>query len=194
MPPSTRRSLRSRKSSQSQVETTKRDVQKKKDGRRKNNSPELSKESTKMSSIVEQRPAGKNVSSRKKRLTVTFSNDTVAPASSATESSSQTIDKAATISARAQRSLRRQAKVVPEEKKTVPRKKSSIRKSTHSMVAKKRNAMKKLSKSKSSRGLPKSSRKPPSDKDEEVVTVEMNTGILYLYKGANRRAVFVRLK
>ena len=28
--------------------------------------------------------------------------------------------------------------------------------------------------------------------DDEVVKVKMNTGTLYLYKGLNRRAVFVR--
>jgi hypothetical protein len=35
-------------------------------------------------------------------------------------------------------------------------------------------------------------KKGASGKDEEVVKIKMNTGILYLYKGLERKAVFVR--
>lgn len=35
-------------------------------------------------------------------------------------------------------------------------------------------------------------KKGAGGKEEEVVKVKLNTGTLYLYKGLNRRAVFVR--
>lgn len=37
-----------------------------------------------------------------------------------------------------------------------------------------------------------STKKNAEGNEEEVVKVKLNTGTLYLYKGANRRAVFVR--
>ena len=147
-----------------------------------------------------------------KRRTVTFALDAIPPESEPVQSSPASISEdhasAAAVSARAQRSLRRQAKIEknPKKKKSLLRhhsRSSSGRFSNSTASSKlcdgnlKRN-LATASISNRGRSLTKcssntsSTKKGLSDKDEEVVKVKLNTGTLYLYKGVNRRAVFVR--
>jgi len=124
---------------------------------------------------------------KKKSRSVTFSQDTMVPPSPSMSDASSSAMKKAT-SARAQRSLRRQAKI-----ETDPVQKGCSTGNNFSiMKARRRLDKHDLKPSNSSMNSTTIMRKGPSGKEEEVVKVKLNTGTLYLYKGVNRRAVFVR--
>ncbi len=108
---------------------------------------------------------------KKKTRSVTFSLGKENPPSPSVSDTSS----ARRVSARAERSMRRQAKI-----ETDPVKKGS---NTNKKLSRyvKRNPINSSSNSKKNGG-----------KDDEVVKVKLNTGTLYLYKGSVRRAVFVR--
>ena len=107
-----------------------------------------------------------------KKMRVTFSLDVPTPASPSISENSSSKNEAK-VSARAARSLRRQAKIETVAAKVAPR---------TSSVAMKRG--RKQNNTPSKRGK--------AANDEEVVKIKLNTGILYMYKGLNRRVVFVR--
>ena len=107
-----------------------------------------------------------------KKMRVTFSLDVPTPASPSISENSSSKNEAK-VSARAARSLRRQAKIETVAAKVAPR---------TSSVAMKRG--RKPNNTPSKRGK--------ASNDEEVVKIKLNTGILYMYKGLNRRVVFVR--
>uniref|UniRef100_A0A7S2S868 Uncharacterized protein n=1 Tax=Eucampia antarctica TaxID=49252 RepID=A0A7S2S868_9STRA len=110
-----------------------------------------------------------NNSAKKRR--VTFSMDVSTPASpSVSDISSQNRAK---VSARAQRSLRRQANIETVAAKVVPRSAAAIKRGRKQSPA------------------TSSKRGKPAD-DEEVVKIKLNTGTLYMYRGLNRRVMFVR--
>ena len=85
-------------------------------------------------------------------------------------------------SARARRSERRQAQI---EKDPVKKGPAAMKKGTNKkdIEANTKNT---------SAGKKNSSKKGIGGKEEEAVKVKLNTGTLYLYRGVNRRAVFVR--
>ena len=107
-----------------------------------------------------------------KKRRVTFSLDVPTPASPSISENSSSKNEAK-VSARAARSLRRQAKIETVAAKVAPR----------TSVAMKR-GRKQNTTSTSKRGK--------AANDEEVVKIKLNTGTLYMYKGLNRRVVFVR--
>lgn len=116
---------------------------------------------------------------KKKTRAVTFSLETgeTPPSPSVSDASSSLRNK----TARAQRSARRQLKVETEPAKKGP-----------AMIPKKGSKRRMEMKKEIGVVTTTSIKKSSDDKDEEVVKVKLNTGTLYLYKGANRRAVFVR--
>lgn len=95
------------------------------------------------------------------------------------------LDAATAMSSRATRSMRRQAIT---EKDPV-KKGSAIKKGTSKKLM---DANLKKDYAKANSSSSKNMKKVAGDKDEEVVKVKLNTGTLYLYKGLDRRAVFVR--
>ena len=113
-------------------------------------------------------------------LTVTFSLDTPALLSPSTSVASSMSMKD-TVSARAERSLKRQRQI---EKEQVQKRQISGKKFT-----KQKNGAKRSDSVETSTTIFK---KGPNGKKEEVVKVKLNTGTLFLYKGINRRAVFIR--
>lgn len=112
---------------------------------------------------------------KKKSRSVTFSLDTPAPPSPSISDASSSMKRA--VSARAERSLKRQRKI---EKEQVQKGPSTVNKF---MKPRRPNPMETST---------TVFRKGPSGKEEEVVKVKLNTGTLFLYKGIHRRAVFVR--
>ncbi len=112
---------------------------------------------------------------KKKTRSVTFSLGKENPPSPSVSDTSS----ARRVSARAERSMRRQAKIEtdPTKKGSNTNKKLSFKR----RIDMKRNSINSSSNSKKNGG-----------KDDEVVKVKLNTGTLYLYKGSVRRAVFVR--
>ena len=119
---------------------------------------------------------------KKKTRSVTFSilEKESPPSPSVSETSSSR-----RLSARAARSARRQAKIEVDPIQKDQNGNSSKK------VFKRRIDMKHM-KRRNGSGSASSNMKKSSEKEEEVVKVKLNTGILYLYKGLNRRAVFVR--
>ena len=109
-----------------------------------------------------------------KKMRVTFSLDVPTPASPSISENSSSKNEAK-VSARAARSLRRQAKIETVAAKVAPRTSSSV-------------AMKRGRKQNNT----PSNKRGKAANDEEVVKIKLNTGILYMYKGLNRRVVFVR--
>jgi hypothetical protein len=103
-------------------------------------------------------------------------------------STNNATETSAGLSARARRSKRRQAQIETDPTKTG----SSIKK-----VIGKRALDSKIKKD-YTKGSSMSNigttmmKKGAGGAEEEVVKVKLNTGTLYLYKGLNRRAVFVR--
>jgi len=85
------------------------------------------------------------------------------------------------VSARAQRSLRRQANI-----ETVTAKAPSQRSTTNT------NNRKRGRRHSGPVNSSKAKKKVKSADDEEVVKIKLNTGTLYMYKGLNRRVSFVR--
>lgn len=121
----------------------------------------------------------------KKKSRVTFSQDTMVPPSPSISDASSSMKRA--VSARAQRSLRRQAKIEKD-----PVQKGCSTGNKFSIMKPRRRIDKNDQQANSSMNSTTIMRKGPSGKEEEVVKVKLNTGTLYLYKGVNRRAVFVR--
>ena len=133
---------------------------------------------------MEQTEAGQG---KKKARSVTFSMDT----QSAPPSPSVSDESAKKKSARAQRQARRQA----QTQKDPIKKGSAIKKvmGKKSFDSKRRVEVKKAKRNSSSNNNTTTiMKKGAGGKEEEVVRVKLNTGTLYLYKGFNRRAVFVR--
>jgi hypothetical protein len=124
-------------------------------------------------------PHSENDATKKKTRAVTFSlvNGENPPSPSASDASSSQRNK----TARAQRSARRQLKVETEPPKKGP------------ATVTKKGSKRRMEMKKDLGVLTTTSTKKNADgKEEEVVKIKLNTGTLYLYKGANRRAVFVR--
>lgn len=121
---------------------------------------------------------------KKKSRSVTFSLDTPVPPSPSISDASSSMKRA--VSARAERSLRRQGKIEKEQVQKGP----TVTK--FGMKPGRRIDKNGLKQSNTSNNSTTIIRKGPSGKDEEVVKVKLNTGTLFLYKGVNRRAVFVR--
>ena len=173
MPPSTRRSLRSRASppSGAQVQDDPNNIAQLSNDTSSTSAPNVEDEvETSLKS---------NKSSKKKSRSVTFHLSSGSPPS---PSVSETSSKAA-VSARAERSLRRQAKIGDDPVKIA----SSIKK-----ISSSRNGLDMKKRIESKHSGTTIMKKGASGKDEEVVKIKMNTGILYLYKGLERKAVFVR--
>ena len=134
--------------------------------------------------------SSQSVDSRGKRSvkgkkTVSFSEDGTAGPSD--DSSSQLDSNSKRVSAREQRSRRRQAKI-EEEAVTIAPMPAHSHKPTASIGG-----------SRSKRRMPgkhstlkKRKTINSSGASEEVVKVKLNTGTLYLYRGVNRRAEFIR--
>lgn len=113
---------------------------------------------------------------------VTFSMKVSTPASPSVSDVSTPNDKnEANVSARAQRSLRRQAKI-----ETIAAKAVSQRPSTST------NNSKRVRRYTGAATSSKSKKKGKAADNEEVIKIKLNTGTLYMYKGLNRRVSFVR--
>ncbi len=130
-------------------------------------------------------------SSTRSSRSVTFSlggNNTTPTSPSASDASLSIKGNAASgLSARAKRSKRRQAKIEKDPSKTPSASKKDIVKKSIDATSKK------LGKGKGSGKNGGANKKGANGNgEEEVVKVKLNTGILYLYKGLHRRAVFVR--
>lgn len=132
-------------------------------------------------------------SAAKTNRSVTFSlggNQSTTPTSPSVSDASLPAksDANGALSARAKRSKRRQAKIEKD-----PAKKGSAMKKTTNKKTIEASIKKEYSKgSSSSKNDTTIMKKGVGGKEEEVVKVKLNTGTLYLYKGLNRRAVFVR--
>mmetsp|Transcript_26312 Transcript_26312/g.38989 ORF Transcript_26312/g.38989 Transcript_26312/m.38989 type:complete len:172 (+) Transcript_26312:56-571(+) len=169
MPPSTRRSLRSRRTSPSNSIDETEPIMK-----------DLSQSANDSNPRNASSSDGEN--GKKKTRSVTFSLEKQSPPSpSASASDTSTARR---LTARAARSARRQAKI-----ETDPTKKGSNA-NPAKKAFKRRNDMKNMKRNGSSNAT--TTKKGAGGKDEEVVKVKLNTGTLYLYKGLHRRAVFVR--
>jgi hypothetical protein len=94
------------------------------------------------------------------------------------DSSSNVSRKLVDRSARAQRSLRRQTNVV-KEPDHVARNQQKLGLLKRQLVS-------------ANESNPSLLQKQKANKNEEVVKIKLNTGTLLLYKGANRRVVFLR--
>mmetsp|Transcript_12715 Transcript_12715/g.23837 ORF Transcript_12715/g.23837 Transcript_12715/m.23837 type:complete len:173 (+) Transcript_12715:90-608(+) len=170
MAPSTRRSLRSKRTSPS------------------NSTEDVDASNPKDLSQTTQDSNARPVSSgsdgdngKKKTRSVTFSLEKQSPPSPSASDASSSLH----VSARAARSARRQAKIETDPIKKVPSiepPKNKLQKRRFDMKSVKRNGSSNAS----------SMKKGAGGKDDEVVKVKLITGTLYLYKGRHRRAVFVR--
>mmetsp|Transcript_15787 Transcript_15787/g.19252 ORF Transcript_15787/g.19252 Transcript_15787/m.19252 type:complete len:190 (+) Transcript_15787:84-653(+) len=135
------------------------------------------------SSQLKQKKVSSSVS--KNNRSVTFSLDNQSPPSPSISDASSSI-KGRGVSARAQRSMRRQAKI-----ETDPSKKSSMIKKGYNKRQMEYNIKKEFNKLVAS-DTTTIMKKGAGGKEEEVVKVKLNTGTLYLYKGLHRRAIFNR--
>lgn len=169
MAPSTRRSLRSKRTSPSNsIEDVEASV------------PKDLSQSTQDSNVRNVSSGSDGDNGKKKTRSVTFSLEKQTPPSPSASDASSSLH----VSARAARSARRQAKIETDPVKKV------LTTEPPKKVHKRRLEMKSVKRNGSSNAS--SMRKGAGGKDEEVVKVKLLTGTLYLYKGVHRRAVFVR--
>jgi len=175
MPPSTRRSLRARSTSSTSSSTS---IENK--TKRQSASAFINVVSSSTSASEIEQVSDQSILPSKNRKIVTFS----LPESSV-KAKADKITKKRLVSARAQRSSRRQSTIEVDckssEVSNISQKttKRGVKRSEKSVKSAKKSSIKKI-------------KKKSSGKDENVLKVKLNTGTLYLYRGLNRKAVFIR--
>jgi len=179
MPPSTRRSLRAKSITiPSTSPTTSTSIENK--IKRQSASAFINVVSSSTSASEIEQVSDQSILPSKNRKIVTFS----LPESSVTAKEDK-IARERLVSARAQRSSRRQSTIEVDCKSSEVSKishkttKRGVKRSEKSVKSAKKSSIQKI-------------KKKSNGKDEDVIKVKLNTGTLYLYRGLNRKAVFIR--